>query len=44
MEKEHSVDIEIKGKIKSEIYHTFLNYIKENIGLKEEFNSTKGEQ
>jgi hypothetical protein len=34
--KEHSVDIEIKGKIKSEIYHTFLNYIRENIGLKEE--------
>lgn len=34
--KEHSIDIEIKGKIKSEIYHTFLNYIKENIGLKEE--------
>jgi hypothetical protein len=34
--KEHSVDIEIKGKIRSEIYHTFLNYIKENIGLKEE--------
>ena len=42
--KEHSVDIEIKGKIRSEIYHTFLNYIKDNIGLKEEeFNSTKDE-
>jgi hypothetical protein len=42
--KEHSVDIEIKGKIRSEVYHTFLNYIKENIGLKEEeFNSTKDE-
>jgi len=34
--KEHSVDINIKGRIHSDIYHTFLNYIKENIGLKEE--------
>jgi hypothetical protein len=34
--KEHSVDINIKGKIHSDIYHTFLNYLKENIGLKEE--------
>ena len=35
-EKEHSIDIQIKGKIRKDIYHTFLNYIKENIGLKEE--------
>jgi len=35
-EKEHSVDIQIKGKIRSEIYHTFLNYLNEKIGLKEE--------
>ena len=34
--KECSVDIQIKGKIKSDIYHTFLNYINEKIGLKEE--------
>jgi len=33
--KEHSVDIQIKGKIRSEIYHTFLNYLNEKIGLKE---------
>lgn len=32
---EHSVDIQIKGKIRSEIYHTFLNYLNERIGLKE---------
>jgi len=34
--KEHSVDIQMKGKIKSDIYHTFLNYLNEKIGLKEE--------
>ncbi len=33
---EHSVDIQIKGKIRVEIYHTFLNYLNEKIGLKEE--------
>jgi len=33
--KEHSVDIQIKGKIRKEIYHTFLNYLKDEIGLKE---------
>ena len=32
---EHSVDIQIKGKIRSDIYHTFLNYLNEKIGLKE---------
>jgi len=32
--KDHSVDIQIKGKIRSDIYHTFLNYIKENVELK----------
>lgn len=41
--KEHSVDIKIKGKIKSKIYHTFLNYIRENIGLKDDLNSIKAE-
>ncbi len=34
-EKDHSVDIQIKGKIRKEIYHIFLNYINEKIGLKE---------
>ena len=34
--KEHSVDIQITGKIRSDIYHTFLNYLNENIGLKED--------
>lgn len=34
-EKEHSVDIQIKGKIRKEIYHTFLNYLNEKVGLKE---------
>jgi len=35
-EKEHSVDIQINGKIRKDIYHTFLNYLNEKIGLKEE--------
>ena len=35
--KEHSVDIQLKGRIKKEIYHTFLNYLNDKIGLKEEF-------
>jgi hypothetical protein len=30
---DHSVDIQIKGKIKKDIYHTFLNYLDEKIGL-----------
>ena len=34
--KEHSIEIMIKGKIRKEIYHTFLNYLNEKIGLKEE--------
>ncbi len=42
-QKEHSVDIKIKGKIRIKIYHTFLNYLKDSIGIKEEFNSTKAE-
>jgi len=33
---EHSVDIQIKGKIKRDIYHTFLNYLDEKIGLKKD--------
>lgn len=33
--KEHSVDIQINGKIRKDIYHTFLNYLNEKIGLKE---------
>jgi hypothetical protein len=31
---EHSVDIQIIGKIHKDIYHTFLNYLKDKIGFK----------
>ena len=34
-EKEHSVDIQMKGEIRKEIYHTFLNYLNEKIGIKD---------
>lgn len=34
--RDHSVDIKIEGKIKKDVYQTFINYLKENIGLKEE--------
>ncbi len=34
--KEHSVDIQIKGRIKEEIYHIFLNYLNEKIGIKKD--------
>ena len=34
--KEHSVDIQIKGKIRKDVYHTFTNYLNEKIGLQEE--------
>ena len=33
---EHSVDIQIKGKKRKEIYYTFLNYLNEKIGFKNE--------
>jgi hypothetical protein len=33
-EKDHAVDIQIKGEIKKELYHTFLNYLTEKLGLK----------
>jgi len=29
--KEHSVDIRVTGKIKKELYRTFLNYINQNL-------------
>jgi len=32
--KNHSVDIRIEGKIMKDVYHTFINYLKDNIGLK----------
>ena len=32
-EKDHAVDIQIKGGIKAELYHTFLNYLHEKLGL-----------
>ncbi|MBN1861090.1 MAG: hypothetical protein JW840_06485, partial [Candidatus Thermoplasmatota archaeon] len=33
-EKDHAVDIQIKGGIKAELYHTFQNYLTEKLGLK----------
>jgi len=33
-EMEHAVEIQIKGGIKKELYHTFLNYLTERLGLK----------
>jgi len=33
--KDHAVDIQIKGGIKKELYHTFQNYLTEKLGLKE---------
>jgi uncharacterized protein YajQ (UPF0234 family) len=35
-EKGHAVDIQIKGGIKKELYHTFLNYLTENLDLKDD--------
>lgn len=32
-DNEHSVEIKMKGMIKKDVYHTFLNYLEENIGL-----------
>ncbi|MFA5102978.1 MAG: hypothetical protein WC525_07470 [Candidatus Thermoplasmatota archaeon] len=34
-EKDHAVDIQIKGGIKEELYHIFKNYLTEKLGLKE---------
>ena len=34
--KEHSVDIQIKGRIREEVYHTFINYLNEKVGLIDE--------
>jgi hypothetical protein len=31
--KEHSIDIQIKGRIREDLYHTFLNYLNEKIGF-----------
>ena len=33
--KDHTVDIQIKGGIKEELYYTFENYLTEKFGLKE---------
>jgi len=38
---DHTVDIQIKGKIKKDIYHTFLNYLNEKIGLKNDQDKKK---
>jgi hypothetical protein len=32
--KDHAVDLQIKGGIKEELYHTFLNYLTDKLGLK----------
>lgn len=32
--KDHAVDLQIKGAIKEELYHTFKNYLTEKLGLK----------
>lgn len=34
--KEHSVDIQMTGEIKKELYRTFLNYLNQNLCVKEE--------
>lgn len=34
--KEHSVDIQVKGRIREEVYHTFVNYLNKKVGLIEE--------
>ena len=36
--REHSVDIQMTGEIKKELYHTFLNYLNQNLCVKEEFS------
>jgi len=33
-EKDHAVDIQIKGGIKKELYHTFQNYLSDKLSLK----------
>jgi hypothetical protein len=33
--QDHAVDIQIRGGIKKELYHTFLNYLSEKLDLKE---------
>jgi hypothetical protein len=34
--KQHSIEIKMNGQIHKDIYHTFLNYLKEKIGLKDQ--------
>ena len=34
-QKDHSIDIQIKGGIKKELYHVFLNYLNDKLGLNE---------
>jgi len=34
-EKEHSVEIKMKGIIRGDLYHTFYNYLNDKFGIKE---------
>lgn len=34
--KEHSIDIMMKGKIRSDLYYTFVNYLHEKLGLQKD--------
>jgi len=35
-EKDHTVEIRMKGTIKGDLYHTFYNYLNEKLGIKEQ--------
>jgi hypothetical protein len=41
---EHSMDIQINGKIRKEIYHTFLNYLTDKIGFKDNIQELTSKQ
>ncbi len=34
-EKDHTVEIRMKGEIRGDLYHTFYNYLNEKLGIKE---------
>ena len=39
--KEHSIEILMKGKIQTDLYYTFVNYLQEKLGLKKETLTNK---